>query len=551
MSAIEPFLARTRIAYFSMEIGLRPEMHTYSGGLGILAGDTVRSIADLAIPAAFVTLVSRSGYIRQELDGEGRQTAHPDPWNPEDWAEPLETMVKVTIEGRAVWIRPWLHLVNSPAGHDVPVILLDTDIDINDPRDRKITDRLYGGDEAYRLKQEAVLGLGGEHVLRALGFTIRTYHMNEGHAALLTMPLLDHADEETVRSQCVFTTHTPIEAGHDRFSYELAETVLGEGVDIDRVKRFAGAQDLNMTKLGLNLSGYVNGVAEKHAETTSGMFPGYKIHAITNGVHMPTWTHPAFAALYQAISPSWALDPGLLAPADQLSDDDVAGARRLAKRDLIADVKARTGRTLDPDLPLLVFARRMTGYKRADLLFQDPERLRAIHERTPFQLVVAGKAHPRDLPGQKIIQDLHRQMKALDDITIVYVPNYNMEVAKPLVAGADIWLNTPLPPLEASGTSGMKAALNGALNLSTLDGWWLEACIEGVTGWGIDGPGSEEPASAHAAELYDKLGGTVLPLYHEDHARWLWMVKQSISKIAPYFNTHRMVRRYLADAYDR
>ncbi len=563
MAAILPFLQRTSIAYFSMEIALRPEIHSYSGGLGILAGDTARSCADLELPVVFVTLASRSGYLRQEIAADGSQVGYDDPWNPAEWATPLDAMMAVGIEGRPVWIRPWLYIVTSPVGHQVPVLLLDTDLNQNAPEDRKITDRLYGGDDVYRLKQEIVLGIGGVRLLQALGFSIATYHLNEGHAAFLTLELLRRRhrfggdglahEVDHVRDMCVFTTHTPVEAGHDRFSYEDVGRVLGtDYVPFDELKPLAGEDRLNMTRLALNLSGYINGVARRHAETTQRMFPGYKIAAITNGVHAPTWTHPAFAKLYQDILPNWGHEPELLVRADQLRDEDVWVAHQTAKRELLAEIRRSTGVVMDPDIPIVGFARRMTGYKRPDLLFADMPRLRAINARFPFQVIIAGKAHPRDLQGQHMIRDIHHRMRQLAPaIRMAFLPNYDMALARTLVAGADVWLNTPQPPLEASGTSGMKAALNGVLNLSVLDGWWIEACIDGVTGWSIGKDRGPEGAERHALELYDKLEGQVLPLYHQDRARWTWLMKQGISKIASYFNSQRMMRRYTTEAYVR
>lgn len=567
MSPIDPFVLRTRIAYFSMEIALHPEMHTYAGGLGVLAGDMARSSADLELPIVFVSLASRAGYVRQDIDPQGRQVTQPNPWQPKDWVEPLDAMVAVSIEGREVWIRPWLYRLTCPLGHCVPVLLLDTDLDQNRPDDRKITHHLYGGDEAYRLKQEIVLGIGGARLLQALGFKIETYHLNEGHAALLTLHLLrqfqrrpeslsagdsiyDHA---RVRERCVFTTHTPVEAGVDKFPYALVQQTLGDYADVSEIKRLAGEDKLNMTRLALSLSEYVNGVSERHARTTNQTFPGYHVRAITNGVHAPTWAHASFARLFQAIVPHWGHEPEVLEYADQIPDDAVWKAHEEAKRALSAYVKETSHVELRPDVPLIGFARRMTGYKRPTLLFSDTERLLAIASKRPFQVVFAGMAHPRDGQGQHLIEIIHQHIRDLSAvIPIVFLPNYDMQIAAKLVAGADIWLNTPLPPLEASGTSGMKAALNGVLNLSVLDGWWAEAHIEGVTGWTI---GNGEPSSAthdnDAADLYRKLEDVVLPLYYDDRPRWIWMMKQAISKIGPYFNSTRMMRRYATEAYIR
>jgi len=566
MTALDPFLHRTHVAYFSMEIALRPEIHTYSGGLGILAGDTARSCADLEMPVIFVTLLSRAGYLRQEISPEGAQIDHPDPWEPDQWATPLGAKIVVEIERREVWVRPWLYQLKGGTGYVVPVLLLDVDLDENAPEDRRLTDSLYGGDDAYRFKQEIILGLGGMRLLRGLGFEIRTYHLNEGHSALLTLELLRRHrlapemlrpgdciyDTAEVRQRCVFTTHTPVEAGHDRFSYDLVERTLGEPIELEQLRILAGSESLNMTRLAFDLSGYVNGVAARHALTAHRMFPGFRVRAITNGVHPSTWTHQGFAALYQAHFPTWQHEPEVLMRADQLPDAAVWGAHEQAKQALSARVAELTGVTLDPELPLLGFARRMTGYKRPELLFSDLDRLRAIARRHPFQIVLAGKAHPRDLPGKQTIERLHADIRELASaVPAIFLPNYDKALAQDLVAGVDVWLNTPLPPLEASGTSGMKAALNGALNFSVLDGWWLEGCIEGCTGWAIGDDGDVSEHGGDARDLYAKLEVLILPLYHGDRARWIWMMKQAISKIASHFNSQRMMRRYASEAYFR
>ncbi|WP_188899621.1 alpha-glucan family phosphorylase [Caldovatus sediminis] len=566
---LDPFLARTRVAYFTMEIALRPEMHTYSGGLGVLAGDTARAAADLDLPMVFVSLASREGYLRQEIGPDGAQIDHPDPWDPAAHAVPLDAAVAVRLEGRRVWVVAWLHLLSCPLGHRVPVVLLDTRLEVNAPEDRGITDRLYGGEETMRLKQEAVLGIAGERMLRALGFEIETYHLNEGHAALLPLALLRRHrrapdrpaegplcyDLAPVRERCVFTTHTPVEAGHDRFPYGLVERVLGEFFETDQLRLLAGADTLNMTRLALSLSGWVNGVASRHAETARRMFPGYRISAITNGVHAATWAHPAFARLFEEAAPGWAHETEVLARADRLADQAVLGAKAEAKAELLEEARRRApdaARALRADLPLLVFARRMTGYKRPDLLFSDLDRLRAIASRLPFQVLVAGKAHPRDGHGKELIRTLHAQAEALRGaVPVAFLPGYDLALAKCLVAGADVWLNTPLPPLEASGTSGMKAALNGGLNFSVLDGWWVEAWEEGVTGWAIGADGAAPPPEEHARDLYEKLERVVLPVQHGDPAHRAWMMCQAIARIGARFSSHRMMRRYATEAYLR
>jgi len=568
MTMLDEFTHEPRVAYFSMEIALRNEIPTYSGGLGVLAGDTVRSAADLVLPLVAVSLVSRAGYFRQEIDAQGRQVEHPAMWEPQGWAQPLDAKIAVSIEGRAVWVGAWLYVLDGYLGGRQPVLLLDTDLDENRPEDREITHTLYGGDETYRLKQEIVLGIGGVRLLQALGFRIRQYHMNEGHSALLGLELLRRYayppgelrpgetpyDLPRVREQCNFTTHTPVETGHDRFPYALVQRVLGNVVDLATLKHLAGEDSLNMTRLALNLSEYVNGVAKRHAEISNTMFPGYQVHAVTNGVHPYIWTSEPFRKLYDHYLPSWCHEPEQLVRADCcIPATDIEEAHAKAKQALIERVLARTGISLNPDVATLGFARRMTAYKRPDLLFADLERLKAIARQRAFQIVLAGKAHPRDEGGKRLIEQLHGQARALEGIVpVVYLPDYDMETAQALVAGADIWLNTPLRPQEASGTSGMKAAFNGVPSLSILDGWWIEGCIEGVTGWAIGNATGTDDGDARA--LYDKLEQVVLPLFYDNqHAPdgWIRVMQGAISKNASYFNSHRMMRRYAAEAYIR
>ena len=563
---LDEFIHEPRVAYFSMEIALRNEIPTYAGGLGVLAGDTLHSATDLGLPMVAVSLVSRAGYFRQELDAQGRQLELAANWDPSRWAEPLNAKIAVQIEGRTVWICAWLYVLEGHMGGRQPVLLLDTDLDENADDDREITHYLYGGDNVYRLKQEIVLGIGGARLLQALGFIVRHYHMNEGHSALLGLELMRRytysADDlrpgespynfPRVRDMCSFTTHTPIEAGHDRFSYDLVQRVLNDGFDIDVIRRLGGDDSLNMTRLALSLSEYVNGVARKHAEVSNAMFPGYLVHAITNGVHPYTWAAEGFRQLYDHYLPGWCHEPQLLIRADCcIPDAAIWQAHVQVKQQLIDKVQALTGVVLQPDIPILGFARRMTAYKRPDFMFTDLERLQAIARNHPFQIVLAGKAHPKDENGKRLIEQLHAHAHELDGtITVVYLPDYDLALAQLLTAGADLWLNTPLPPLEASGTSGMKAAFNGVPNLSVLDGWWIEGCIEGVTGWAIGDAAGMADGNAHM--LYDKLENVVLPLYygHADGG-WVKLMKGAISKNASYFNSHRMMRRYATEAYSR
>ncbi len=559
-----------KIAYFSMEIGVHNDIPTYSGGLGVLAGDTIRSAADLRLPMVAVTLLSRKGYFIQDIDEAGRQIERPFEWDPSRYMELLPQRVTVTIEGREVSLQAWQYNVKSLTGGYIPVFFLDTDLADNQPKDREITAYLYGGDKEYRLKQEIALGLGGVRMLHEMGFEIKKYHMNEGHASFLTLELLNRFkkpiedvwdeklvwDKTSVKNLCVFTTHTPVEAGHDKFPYDLVARVMGEIIPVPVLKDLAGKDYLNMTMLALNLSRYINGVAKKHGEVSQSMFPGYEIHAITNGVHSFTWTCDSFRRLYDEYLPGWANEPELFVRIGRIPDNRLWEAHLAAKRDLLGLVREQTGDELSPDVLTIGFARRATAYKRADLLFRDLPRLERIGAGK-IQLVYAGKAHPQDEPGKQLIQNIFRYKGLLrDKIKIVYLKNYNMATALKIVSGVDIWLNTPLRPLEASGTSGMKATHNGVMNFSVLDGWWIEGHIEGFTGWSIGPPPHELAPGADAdardsEDLYHKLEHMIIPIFYDDRHTWIRMMQNAIGKNAYYFNTHRMMRRYVTEAYIR
>jgi starch phosphorylase len=554
-----------RIAYFSMEIALEPDIPTYSGGLGILAGDTLRSAADLGIPLAAVTLVYRKGYFRQVLDQDGNQFEQPQEWAPEHQLSEVKPRVTVEVEGRQVTVRAWKYAVTGVSGDIVPVYLLDTNLPENAEQDRVLTDSLYGGDQRYRLAQEVVLGFGGFRLLEKLySGQLEAYHMNEGHSALLSLGLLERRldqsfagrlkqlDIDGVRNMCVFTTHTPVPAGHDQFPRSLAVQVLARDHIslLDEVEAWEG-DALNMTFLALRFSGYVNGVAMRHGEVSRGMFPTYQISAITNGVHAITWTSPAFAELFDSFIPGWRTDNNYLRYAISIPLPSIRDAHAEAKKELFTEIARVTGAQLDPKVLTIGFARRASTYKRADLLFHDPERLRKIaREVGPIQLVYAGKAHPHDEGGKNLIRHVVNSASSLADaIRTVYVENYDMRWGRLITSGVDLWLNNPLRPQEASGTSGMKAALNGVPSFSVVDGWWAEGHIEGVTGWSI---GSSEPAedpSAEIAALYDKLQREIVPMFYGRPNRYTEIMRYAIALNGSFFNTQRMVLQYVANAY--
>ncbi len=554
---------RSTIAYFTMEIGLVPDIPTYVGGLGVLAGDSLRAAADLGLPIVGVTLLYRKGYFRQELDAQGRQTEHPAAWSPNGRLRALEPRVSVPVEGRKVVVRAWEFEIRAPAGR-VPVLFLDTDLEENDPIDRRLTDELYGGDHRYRLCQEIILGIAGRRMLRALGYRVSCFHMNEGHAFLLTVELLsEHICDErsealderalrSVRSRCVFTTHTPIPAGHDRFAIEHVRHAVGDHPVLHRPDLYASPGEpeiLNTTRLAMNLSRFSNAVAKRHAEVTRAMFPDHTIAGITNGVHAATWVAPPLAELFDRRLPGWREDNAALRGAVAVPGEEYRLAHARAKLRMIREVVARTGAALHPEAFTICFARRSTAYKRPDLLLHNPDRLRAmVGALGPLQVIYAGKAHPRDTAGKETIRLIFERMaRLLPEVPIAYVPDYDIEIASLLVAGSDLWLNNPEPPLEASGTSGMKAALNGVPSLSVLDGWWIEGCYEGVTGWAIgeDTPGADTGAD----RLYEKLERAILPVYFGSKERWTDICRHAIALNGSYFTTQRMMREYAARAY--
>lgn len=560
-----PTRSADTVAYFSMEIGLDASIPTYSGGLGVLAGDMLRAAADLGAPIAAVTLIYHNGYVHQHLDDSGTQTESPFSWNPRELLEPLDARATIRLEGRDVVIQPWRYVVEGQFGDQVPVIFLDTDLEENDPYDRTLTDHLYGGDLHHRLCQEAVLGLGGVKILEALDMNSSSvFHMNEGHSALLTVALLRRAverrggdtvteeDTETVRSQCVFTTHTPVPAGHDKFEWDLARSVLP-----DDVYRFLEECDcshegmLNMTYLALRFSRYINGVAMRHEDISKGMFPGYPVHSITNGVHAPRWLCKTFTDLFDEHVPNWRRDKQNLRYATGIPLDEIQTAHRQVRHQLVEAVNNYTDRGFEPDAFTIGFARRATAYKRADMLFSDLNRLRYISRHVgPIQAVFAGEAHPKDDSGKQMIKAVFDAAEKLqDDVPVVWLEDYNMDLAKLIIAGSDIWLNTPLKPHEASGTSGMKAALNGVPSFSVLDGWWLEGHIEGVTGWSIGDESRTSNELMEIQDMYSKLERVIVPMFYKNPDEFARIRRSCIALNGSFFNAQRMVEQYLRAAY--
>ena len=558
---------KRNIAYFSMEIGLDFKIATYSGGLGVLAGDTIKSCADLKVPMVAVCLLYKKGHFYQKIDKNGEQSEIANEWDYEKLLTPLNNTVNIELRQRQVKIKAWQYIVKADHGFYIPVIFLDTDLNQNHKDDRHLTHLLYGGDNTYRLLQEAILGIGGVRMLNKLGYTnIKKYHMNEGHSSLLAIELIYRAASamnikpldnlpavrENVKKMCVFTTHTPVPAGHDQFSYDLLEHVFGKNSRIKLLKKLGGKDMLNMTLIALNLSYYINGVAKEHGKISRGMYPGYPVDSITNGVHTSTWVCSSFSSLYDKYITEWSSDPFSLRYAINIPTEEIWEAHMQAKKELINYVNNYTDNKFSDDVFTIGFARRSTAYKRADLIFHDIERLVNISEtKGKMQIIFSGKAHPRDYEGKELIKRIILLSQKLKNrINIIYLQNYDMDLAKKIVSGVDLWLNTPKKPNEASGTSGMKAAHNGVPSLSILDGWWIEGCIENITGWSIGAIDSNPDSDREDANsLYDKLENIILSRFYNERAQWVNNMRYAISINASFFNTHRMVTQYIVSAY--
>lgn len=559
-----------RVAYFTAEVALEQSLPTYSGGLGVLAGDHIKTAADMMLPMVGVTLLYRGGYFTQRLGKNGEQFEDPVIWRPEDHLRRLADVVNVKFHDRSIKVGAWEKPVVGHSKYEVPMLFLDTDVEGNSDWDRSITRNLYGGDHWYRLAQEIVLGRGGFRMLEQLGHTqISTYHMNEGHSCLLTLDLLRRLPDwpqdrrltpellDRVRQQCVFTTHTPIPAGHRVYDHATLAKVLGEET-AGALYELIGTptdQNFNTSKLAAACSHFVNGVSRKHGEVTRALLPGYDIEFVTNGVHVPTWTAPSIQALFDAKISNWRANTSALRQAESsITLHELRDAHAAAKLQMMAEVQRLTGVELKPDYFTIGFARRATAYKRHDLLFHDLDALVELSKRVgPLQVVYAGKAHPHDGKGKEKIQAVlaaaeEIRKRSEGKIQVVYLPNYEMDLGRLLTSGVDLWLNNPERFEEASGTSGMKAAMNGVPSLSVLDGWWIEGCFEGVTGWAIGNIDDKNNVAADAKALYGKLE-LPMTLYYKDPDAFTTVGRRAIAINGPMFSMQRMLNEYRQRAY--
>ncbi len=532
------------VAYLTAEIGLRSDLPTYSGGLGVLAGDHVKAAADLGVNLTAVTLLYRNGYARQHIV-DGKQTETFPAFEPSTLLEDTGLVLEDELEGRPLRLRLWRYRYVGITGAHVDVIFLDPAVEGNDPKDVALGERLYGGPFGTRIRQEYLLGVCGLRALDVLGIEPTTFHLNEGHCAFAPLELESRGwSREEIAASVLFTTHTPVPAGHDRFGWDEVEAVVGGMVPAD-VRASLHESYLSMSHLAAQYAGRMNGVSRLNAEVAHSMFEGRTIEGITNGVHHLTWTSPSMASLFDGALPGWREDPDLLAGAAWALDDDALDQARAAARGLLfAEVKEQCGLDFDPTCLTIGFARRFATYKRADLVFSDLERMLSAM-RGKVQFVFAGKAHPNDEGGKALIErvlDAGRQLG--EAVPVAFLENYSMRTGGLMTSGVDVWLNTPVRPMEASGTSGMKAAMNGVPNCSILDGWWPEACQHGVNGWSIGEQEDDRDDERDARAALNVLIDDVLPAWEGDRSVWRDLMRASIVASAD-FSAQRMLRDYV------
>jgi len=535
------------VAYFSMEIALENKIKTYAGGLGVLAGDILRSAADRRFPMVGVTLFNRDGYFKQTIGKDGEQTIRPDK---SDFLllKKLPATVVVDIGKEKIIVGVWRYLIKGENGFKIPVYFLDTDLPENTAVNRRLSGALYGGDEEYRLKQEIILGRGGIKILQTLGHNeIRKIHLNEGHGALAAVELFLNSQQRTakeklkeIRNKCVFTTHTPIPKAQDifSFSYLLSFQPDFPGQLAGLIKN----NEINLTQTGFYFSGFINAVSKAHQREARKIYQNNRIKAVTNGVDSLFWTVPEFKELYDKHIPGWRKDNLLLKNAKRISGNEIWAAHQKAKQRLVEHVNEHSEVKLELDVFTLAFARRFAVYKRPEFLFQNLSRLLALNKERKLQLIYAGKAHPQDLEGQELVKRINRLAGELSqNIKLIFLKDYDLAQARLMTAGADLWLNNPLPPNEASGTSGMKAAHNGIPQISTLDGWWGEGYKKNKTGWLIK--------EKTKGDVYDLLEKEILPIYYGNPEKWRRLMISTISLNASYFNAQRTLKEYMRRAY--
>ncbi|MCA9380688.1 alpha-glucan family phosphorylase [Candidatus Dojkabacteria bacterium] len=534
-----------------MEIGLKNEIKEYAGGLGILAGDTLKTAADMGVDIVGVSILYKNGYFKQQLAEDGEQIEAADSWDYENLLQNTGVKVSVPINNDTLHIEIWKYEITGITGKINPVYFLNTDIEENSQENRYISFNLYTPYNNTRIRQEIALGIGGVMALKAMGHpTFDVYHLNESHAAFAIAALRDMlGSKEDAKKHVCFTTHTPAEHGHIIHSRSEIESILSPEYSSLLVEDYEN-DSLHLTKFSLLNSKFHNAVSEKHSEVSSKMFD-MPIPGITNGIHVSSWASKHFQKLFDEKISTWRNYPEDLQKAEGILGDLVINAHDESKNELINYVESNNLGHLKLDIFTIGFARRVDGYKRSGFLFYELDRLKAIAEKFGgLQVIFSGKAYFDYADGEDHIAYVIKLSKEdLGKLKIIYLPNYDMNISAMMVSGTDIWLNNPIKPLEASGTSGMKAALNGVPNLSTLDGWWVEGIREGITGWAI---GNEEDNNEEAElnDMYSKLEEIIIPTYQNNKREWARLMKSAIAYNASHFNTHRMLSEYINKGYN-
>ena len=539
------------VGYFTAEIGLWSDLSTYSGGLGVLAGDHVKSAADAEIPLVGVTLLYREGYSRQHLDSDGIQSETYPVLDPSEFLELTDIKIQLPLDNQTIYARVWCANVVGQTGHKVPVYFLDTTHELNSQYHQEIGQRLYGGNDDTRIRQEYLLGVGGVQLFDHLQIELNGIHLNEGHCTFAMLELLSRGwSREQLTEKSLFTTHTPVPAGHDRFEWSLVKEIMGDKLpdDAQELVRNAGDSEggnrCSMSHLAVALSTSVNAVSILNAEVAQTMFSEKKIIPITNGVHHPTWTSSTMTKLFDEHLPEWKANPNQLKEARKIPTEALKQARNENRKHLRDLVRNETGVEFEEHRLTIGFARRFATYKRANLVFHDLEKLREIGAGR-IQFVFSGKAHPKDEGGKQLIRDIFASAKTVEEeIPVAFLENYSMATGLAMTSGVDIWLNNPIRPLEASGTSGMKAAMNGVPNCSILDGWWPEACNHGINGWAIGNAEDDRNDPRDAANIYSTLQNDVLPSWERKDETWANIMRESIASSAG-FTGRRMIEDYL------
>ncbi len=539
------------VGYFTAEIGLWSDLKTYSGGLGVLAGDHVKSAADAGIPLVGVTLLYREGYGTQHLDKLGNQTETFPTLEPSQHMTKTDIEFSLDLDNTQIKISVWKVEIEGILGHNVPVYFLDTFNEDNTPEHRSLSGRLYGGDDNTRIRQEYILGVGGVRLFDFLDQDLSGIHLNEGHCTFALLELLEKGwSRQYLREHTLFTTHTPVPAGHDRFEWSLVEHVMGDKLPQDAVElvKIAGDSEngnrCSMSHLAVGLCTSVNAVSKLNAEVASTMFANRVITPITNGVHHITWTSDSMANLFDKFLPGWKENPKILQNTENLPNHELVESREQARQIHRNRVKTDTGVELFKDRLTIGFARRFATYKRANLIFHDLDRLKKIGAKK-IQFVFSGKAHPRDNGGKDLIRSIFKSASDIEsEIPVAFLEDYDMQIGLDMTSGVDIWLNNPIRPMEASGTSGMKAAMNGVPNCSILDGWWPEACIHSENGWAIGEAEDDRNDARDANNVYNVIENEVLPVWESGFDNWANLMKNSISA-SSNFTGKRMIEDYL------